>query len=52
LSVVVALSRPLPEVVLPEMHHFMDEGGEYLVRLSGSKMYGIKRDLVGYFLRV
>jgi hypothetical protein len=48
----VSFSRLLPEVVLPQMYHFMREGCEHLIRFPGGKVGWIKRDLIGYFFWV
>ena len=52
LPIVVSLSRPLSEVVLPEMYHLMRQGGENLVRLSSSKVDGVKGNFIGNFFRI
>src|SRR5659263_608668 len=37
LFIMVSFSRLLPEVVLPQMYHFMREGCEHLIRFPGGK---------------
>src|SRR5947209_17265981 len=52
LFIMVPLSRRLPIVVLPQMHHFMSEGGEHFSWFPRGKVDWIKCNFIGYFFRV
>src|SRR6266702_517943 len=48
LFIMVALTRRLAIVVLPQMYHFMDQGCEYLDWFLSSKVDRVQCDLIGY----
>jgi hypothetical protein len=52
LFIMVGFSWWAAEVVLPEMHRFMDKGRKYLLRRSGRKVGRIKGYFIGHFFLV
>ena len=46
-AIVIAAAAGLAAMVLPQMHHFMDEGGQHFGDRTHMEIARIERDLVG-----